>query len=350
MALNPKDSTLEWFGMDLAHYTYCILNIKQARRLSDYGFEALQSSSILGLNDLRCFQAISPSMRLKKQTISSFRTLISTSESNEAQRVCCSLTNPSSLPGADSLATRTGATVIANCEATNALAKAGVPEEQLFRVAGGKRVPLFTKETREQAKARECLLAPAPPGAPPLPHPALAIAAAHVWPSLHCLMSHPHPDVLDTGEEFTSVAHDYVCTMDITRGMKYGLLQTEKNVPRSDMDEGMASFVDYVADRDRHVFSHCDGGQLMVNFVIDGKGLLWNAHLGAYEGIMKSVEPRPEIAILGIAGRANFNGRPWKGSAAQFALNEVRWLEQPKSVIWCLHDERYSPNHYKNMS
>ena len=78
----------------------------------------------------------------------------------------------------------------------------------------------------------------------------------------------------------------------------------------------------------------------MVNLIIGDKALLWNAHLGAYEGIMKSLDPKPDVAILGIAGRGNLNGRPFDGSAAQLALKEVQWLEQPRQVIWCLHDER----------
>lgn len=248
-----------------------------------------------------------------------------------------------SLPGADRLAIQTGALVIANCEAINALAKAGVPEEQLFRVAGGERVPLFTRIIRDQAKSGECQLSHAPPGAPSLPHPSLAAAAAHVWPSLHCLMPGApggHPEVIDTGEVYTGEAHPYVCTMDITRGMKYGLLKIGDIVPRDKMDTGLASFVDYVADQKRNVFSHADGGQIMVNFLVDSKAILWNAHLGSYEGIMKLLEPKPDVAILGIAGRANCNGRPFDGSAAQFALNEVQWLQQPKTIIWCLHDER----------
>jgi len=233
--------------------------------------------------------------------------------------------------------------VIANCEAVNVLAKAGVPEQQLFGVAGGERIPLFTEAIREDARNGRCLLSDGPPGAPPLPHSSLAVAAAHTWPSLHCLMpgSHPHPAIIDTGEEYTGAAHPYVCTMDITRGMKYGLLRVGENIPRSDMDEGMASFADYIADRKQNAYSHCDGGQIMVNFVIDGRALLWNAHLGSYEGIMRCIEPKPDVAILGIAGRANHNGRPFDGSAAQFALKEVQWLGEPKDVIWCLHDERY---------
>jgi hypothetical protein len=80
----------------------------------------------------------------------------------------------------------------------------------------------------------------------------------------------------------------------------------------------------------------------MYNFLIDeGSTLLWNVYLGAYEGIMRSLGPKLDVAILGIAGRGNLNGKPFDGSAAQFALNEVRWLDKLVATIWCLHDERY---------
>jgi hypothetical protein len=42
---------------------------------------------------------------------------------------------------------------------------------------------------------------------------------------------------------------------------------------------------------------------------------------------------------MGIAGRANLNGRPFEGSAAQFAVEQVKWLGTPSRVIWCLHDQ-----------
>lgn len=271
---------------------------------------------------------------------------ISTSTFSSSLNVSLSFTHASiSLSGADRLAIKTGALVFANCEAINCLAKAGVPEHQLYRIAGGERVPLFTKIIRDQAISGTCEMAPAPPGAPPLPHPNLAVASAHIWPSLHCLMpSLPgggHPEVIDTGEVYTGEAHPYVCTSDITRGMKYGLLKIGTHMPREKMDEGLKSFSDYVQDRESNVFSHADGGQIMVNFLVDGKSILWNAHLGSYEGIMKILDPKPDVTILGIAGRANCNGRPFDGSAAAFALQEVGWLGQPEKVIWCLHDERY---------
>lgn len=40
-----------------------------------------------------------------------------------------------------------------------------------------------------------------------------------------------------------------------------------------------------------------------------------------------------------MAGRANFNGRPYDGSAAEAATAICRMLGEPEKVIWCLHDE-----------
>ncbi|KAF9694661.1 hypothetical protein EKO04_007699 [Ascochyta lentis] len=243
------------------------------------------------------------------------------------------------LPGADRIAIRTGAIVVASCEAVNLLRLAGVPEEQLLPVSGGERIPLFRRTVRDQAKRGEVPTAASLPGQPKMPHHSLASLSVHVWPSLHAFLPKPHPEVMDTRVVYTGETTPYTCTLDITHGMKYGLLQLDKLVPQEKMSESMHSFLDYVSDRKTNVFSHCDGGLLMFNIIIDGNGLLWNAHLGAYEGIMSRIKPKPKIAILGVAGRANHDGRPFDGSAAEFAVKEIRWLDQPETVIWCMHDE-----------
>ncbi|KAI8259536.1 Phenol 2-monooxygenase [Colletotrichum sp. SAR11_239] len=248
------------------------------------------------------------------------------------------------LPGADKIAIKTGAHVIANGEAINVLRLAGVPEDQLIPVSGGERVPLFTLECRQAAARGEVEIAPGPPGAPAAPDAKLAAASVHVWPSLHCLMpggSHADvPAIMDTGKEYIGGASQYACTLDITFGMKYGLLKIGDHMPRDAMDSGMRSFVDYVNGPARECMSHFDGGQLMYNFLFgEEKTLLWNGHLGGYDGILKTVQPQPDVLIQAIAGRANLNGRPFDGSAAQFAVQVSRLLGEPKKVIWCLHDE-----------
>ncbi|KAK6821244.1 hypothetical protein PG987_015644 [Apiospora arundinis] len=252
------------------------------------------------------------------------------------------------LPGADRIAIRTGAIVIANCEAINCLRNAGVPEEQLFPVQGGERIPLFTREIRDRAKDDASMRRPGFPGAPPMPADGLEALSVHVWPSLHCLMPQDHPETIDTATVYTGAASPYSCTLDITFGMKYGLLKIGEIMPAEKLTPGHHSFIRYVEDRRRNVFSHCDGGQLMFNFIMptetgESKALLWSAHLGGYEAILKDMEPKPDIAILGIAGRANFNGRPFDGSAAEFASRQVEWLGNPSQVIWCLHDETCIP-------
>lgn len=266
---------------------------------------------------------------------------LAVSDVAEADYIFISHAHFDHLPGADRIAIRTGAILVANCEAINLLRSAGVPEDQLLPVSGGERIPLFTRIVREQAKRDEVATAVALPGQPKMPHHSLAALSVHVWPSLHAFLPIPYPDVMDTQIVYTGGTTPYDCTLDITHGMKYGLFQLNKLVPDEQLNDGMRSFLDYVKDRQTNVLSHCDGGQLMFNIIINGNGLLWNAHLGAYEGIISRMEPKPKIAILGIAGRANHDGRPFDGSAAQFAVKQLQWLDQPETVIWCMHDDRY---------
>lgn len=241
---------------------------------------------------------------------------------------------------------RTGAIVIANNEAINLLRDAGVPEHQLFPVQGGERIPMFTRETFNKANVDLSLLSGSLPGAPKRPLDKLAALSVDVWPSLHCFMPEDHPQVIDTATVYKGSASPYSCSLDITVGMKYGLLKIGELMPPEKLTPGHQSFIEYISDRKRNVFSHCDGGQLMFNFAIGDKALLWSAHLGGYEGILQNLQPKPDIAIMAIAGRANLNGRPFDGSAAGFAAMKVGWLGDPSQVIWCLHDEAYVYDHY----
>jgi len=122
--------------------------------------------------------------------------------------------------------------------------------------------------------------------------------------------------------------------------MKYGLLKIGEHMPRDAMDAGMRSFVDYIEGPARECMSHFDGGQLMFNLLLgEQKTLMWSGHLGGYDGILKTIEPKPNVLIQAIAGRANLNGRPFDGSAAQFATSVSQWLGEPEMVIWSLHDD-----------
>lgn len=140
-------------------------------------------------------------------------------------------------------------------------------------------------------------------------------------------------------QEYIGGSNQYACTLGITSGMKYGLLKMGEHMPRDAMDAGIQSFVDYIEGPARECMSHFDGGQLMFNFLLgEQKTLMWNGHLGGYDGILKAIEPKPNVLIQACTGRANLNGRPFDGSAAQFATSISRWLGEPEKVIWCLHD------------
>ncbi|KAJ5714365.1 uncharacterized protein N7483_011546 [Penicillium malachiteum] len=266
----------------------------------------------------------------------------------EADYILISHAHFDHLPGADKIALNTGAIIIANCEAINRLRDKGVPDDQLVPVSGGERIPLFTKDVRDAAKSGQVALRAGPPGAPAEPHHSLAVADVHIWPSLHCLIPGTHdtlPDIFDSGTEYAGSATPYDGTLDITRGMKYGLFRLKEIIGEQNMDKDTRSFTDWMEDKNENVMSACDGGQLLFNVLIGGKqggkskNVLFNGHLGAYEGIVKEIRPKPDIAVLGIAGRANLNGRPFDGSAAMFATKLVKWMGEPERVIWCLHDE-----------
>jgi len=226
--------------------------------------------------------------------------------------------------------------------------EAGVPEEQLLPVAGGERIPLFTRASRDKAKAKAALQPPGPPKGPPSgppgpprPDSSEAMMSVNIYPSLHCLMPPgEHPDSIDTATEYIGGAGPYSCTIDITMGMKYGLLRAAKAPPqaRANMPADFKAFVEYIADQ-KNKFSHFDGGQLMFHFLLGDSTIMCMSHLGGYEGVLRSVHPKPDLLVMGIAGRGNIDGRPFDGSAAQCASNIVQWLGEPSKVIWCLQDE-----------
>lgn len=104
------------------------------------------------------------------------------------------------------------------------------------------------------------------------------------------------PEVMDTGTQYQG-SSPYACTIDITLGMRYGLLRLGEIVPPEHLDEGERSFIDYVANRDLNVMSNFDGGQIMFSFLIGDKTVMWSAHLGAYRGVLEYLEPKPGMFI-----------------------------------------------------
>lgn len=224
--------------------------------------------------------------------------------------------------------------------------EAGVPEDQLLPIAGGERIPLFTKAVRDEAAANKPAThegsAPGPP--PPTgPDPSKAAASVHPWPSLHCLMPGPpgvHLDTIDTSTRYIGEAGPYACTIDITMGMRKGLIAPAFLPPEATANAPpeMKTFFEYMRDP-ANKYSHFDGGQMMYNFLLPDLTLLWMSHLGGFEGVLKELKPQPDVVVMGIAGRGNINGRPFDGSAAECATGILKWIGEPGRVVWCLHDE-----------
>lgn len=216
---------------------------------------------------------------------------------------------------------------------------AGVPEEQLLPVTGGERIPLFVEADREEAKRNG-------PGQFGVAEPdaSKAVAAVHVWPSTHCFLPGEQgmpPKFIDAGTEYHGAASDFACTVDMTKATKH-LVDGVQKMPEEALAKvptEMKPFMEFLRDTEKNKYSHFDGGQMAFNFILDDKTLLWSSQLGGYESMLRDLQPRPDIAILGMIGRGNVNGRPFNGSAAQCGTNIVRWIGEPKTVVWCLHDE-----------
>ncbi|KAI5848954.1 hypothetical protein BZA05DRAFT_475267 [Tricharina praecox] len=231
------------------------------------------------------------------------------------------------LPGADRIALSTGATIIGNGEAISVMRAAGVPESQLLAVSGGETIPLGAGDVVVKS-----------------------------WPSTHCIMppgDHRElPEELDTGTVYLGREGG---TLDVTRGMAagFGGMIAAPDERFKGAPEGVRSFREWIKDRERNRYSFFDGGQIMYSLEFMGRrggsgggggrgnrSLLWSAHMGGYEGVLRGLPRRPDVAILAAAGRAVLDGEPWQGSAAEFLAAQCRWLKEPERVFWCLHDEQ----------
>lgn len=63
-----------------------------------------------------------------------------------------------------------------------------------------------------------------------------------------------------------------------------------------------------------------------------------NAHPGVYSGILANIKPKPDYAILGVAGQPCIDGHAWTGTTASFVTQCLQDLQWPRKVSWALHD------------
>jgi L-ascorbate metabolism protein UlaG (beta-lactamase superfamily) len=216
---------------------------------------------------------------------------LSTAEVEEADFVFISHAHFDHLYGADTLALRTGATVVGSPESARCLRACGVPEEQLVIVTGGE-----TVDCGGGVRVR-------------------------VLPALHsCLFAH--------GESDTALP----CLGDL------GISAQERIAARQVFFDLMAGLEGPQGEALQAMNAKCsahDGGQLSYVLATGEGTALVSASAGYWKGLFTGL--RPDVALLAIGGRPNVDGEPFQGSGAEYMLEQVELL-RPGRVAFCHHD------------
>ena len=216
---------------------------------------------------------------------------LSTAEVDKADFVFVSHAHFDHLYGADAIALRTGAVVVASPESAHCLRASGVPEEQLLVVTGGETVQCGPDTT------------------------------VRVLPALHsCLFAH--------GESDTALP----CLGDL------GISAQERIAARQVFFDLMAGLKGPQGEALQAMNAKCsahDGGQLSYLLLTGEGSALVSASAGYWKGLFGGL--RPDVALLAIGGRPNVDGEPFQGSGAQYMLEQVELL-RPGRVAFCHHD------------
>jgi L-ascorbate metabolism protein UlaG (beta-lactamase superfamily) len=189
--------------------------------------------------------------------------------------------------GAERIAPRTGATVVASHESVRILDGCGVPLGQLLPVAGGERIRIG-RETH-----------------------------VSVFPSLHsCVWS--HQGMSQAGE---------VCLGDL------GVDWHGRQARFAELGQWIASLGE---DTRQHLRAsdqgaRGDGGAFVYLIETPQGSIFYQDTSGHWSGILGDL--RPDVAILAAAGRGNVDGEPIQGSLAQFVARQAWMLRAPRVVL-----------------
>ncbi len=197
--------------------------------------------------------------------------------------------------GAETIAKNTGAKIIGSYESIRMMSDEGVPEEQLFPVAGGERVVLSENVT------------------------------LHVFPMLHsCLL-----------EGYNDTEPDVAC-LDV-----HNYEYFEERVILAQFSEQIAQLGEAVKNHleKSRQGARGDGGVLGFLLEMPEGTLFFKDTMGHWTGILEEIDA--DVAILAISGRGNVDGEPIKGSLIDFMNQEVAALSC-KRFIPCHHDN-YMP-------
>jgi L-ascorbate metabolism protein UlaG (beta-lactamase superfamily) len=216
---------------------------------------------------------------------------LSTAEVDVADFVFVSHAHFDHVCGVETVALRTGSTVVASPESARCLWRSGVPEQQLLIVTGGETV--------------DC------------GHGVIV----RVLPGLHsCLFAASDPN---SGTE---------CLGDLGVSAQDRATQVAALFAGAEGVPGPAGpSLRAMLERS----STHDGGQLAF-LLADGTGsLLVSGSAGYWRGIFTGL--CPDVAVLSVGGRPNLDGEPFQGSVARFVVEEAKALHAGQ-VALCHHD------------
>ena len=216
---------------------------------------------------------------------------LSTAEVDKADFVFVSHAHFDHLYGADAIALRTGATVVASPESARCLRASGVPDEQLLVVTGGETVQCGP--TRRCACCPPCTRACSPTATPTRRSPCLG-------------------DLDVSAQDRAATVRSLFGAMDAAPAPAGPALVA--------MNE---------------VCSRHDGGQLAYLLLTADGSVLVSGSAGYWRGIFDGL--RPDVALLSLGGRPNVDGEPFQGSSVEFMLEQVQRL-RPGRVAFCHHD------------
>lgn len=196
--------------------------------------------------------------------------------------------------GAERIMANTDATLIASYESVRLMEQAGVPVDRMICVAGGETVDLGND------------------------------VRVSVYPSQHsCVWSHGQMD-----------QPDHVCLGDL------GVTWQEQRERFQDLMVHLASLGQAATD---HLIAggvghsdRGDGGALVFVFDTPDGSIFYQDTSGHWSGVLGDL--RPDVALLGAAGRGNIDGEPIQGSLAQFVARQAELL-QPAKVVLTHHDD-----------
>ncbi len=197
------------------------------------------------------------------------------------------------LYGAERIMANTSATLIGSYETVRVMEQAGVPLNRMICVGGGETIDLGNGAT------------------------------VAVYPSQHsCVWSHAAME--GPGE---------VCLGDL------GVTWQEQRVRFEALTKHLAGLGDAATDHLRaSAPGHSergDGGALVFFFETPDGTVLFQDTSGHWSGVLRDL--RPDVALLGAAGRGNIDGQPIQGSLAQFVARQADLL-RPAKVVLTHHD------------